>query len=47
MNLQLWTQHGVEATSIMAAAVDNDEAEDDVLLQLYELPSRSLSVLAA
>ena len=46
-NLKLWTQHGVEATSIMTAAVDNDEAEDDVLLQLYELPSRSLSALAA
>ena len=46
-NLKLWTQHGVEATSIMAAAVDNDEVENDVLLQLYELPTRSLSAFAA
>jgi len=43
-NLKLWKVHGVEATSIMSAAVANGEDESDVLLRLYELPTRALAV---
>jgi len=42
-NLKLWKQHGAEATSIMVAAVANSEDETDVLLRLYELPTRTLA----
>ena len=42
-NLRLWKQHGDEASSIMAAAVDDGEDETDVLLRLYELPTQVLA----
>ena len=46
-NLKLWKQHGDKATSIMATAVELEEDESDVLLRLYELPTRVLCSTAA